>query len=115
MTNYSGVSNMNKIKHQKQTEFSKKIYILNIILVIFVVISSLTLIALSGRLSLTDLSPLSVICTSAFGELAIHSGFYANKAKAENVIKISKQIGNIDNEKVELANRVISGEFNNNV
>lgn len=106
---------MNKIKHQKQTEFSKKIYILNIILVIFVVISSLTLISLSGRLSLTDLSPLSVICTSAFGELAIHSGFYANKAKAENVIKISKQIGNIDNEKVELANRVMSGEFNNNV
>lgn len=45
MTNYSGVSNMNKIKHQKQTEFSKKIYILNIILVIFVVISSLTLIS----------------------------------------------------------------------
>ena len=96
-------------------EFSKKIYILNIILVIFVVLASFVLIALSGRLSLTDLSPLSVICTSAFGELAIHSGFYANKAKAENVIKISKQIGNIDNEKVELANRVMRGEFNNNV
>ena len=86
-------------KQTVKIEFSKKIYILNIILVIFVVISSLTLIALSGRLGLTDLSPLSVICTSAFGELAIHSGFYANKAKAENVIKISKQIGNIDNEK----------------
>ena len=106
---------MNNVKHQKQTEFSKKIYILNIILVVFVVISSLTLIALSGRLGLTDLSPLSVICTSAFGELAIHSGFYANKAKAENVIKISKQIGNVDNEKVELANRVMNSEFNNNV
>lgn len=109
------VPNMNNVKHQKQTEFSKKIYILNIILVVFVVISSLTLIALSGRLGLTDLSPLSVICTSAFGELAIHSGFYANKAKAENVIKISKQIGNVDNEKVELANRVMNSEFNNNV
>ena len=102
------------MKKQKM-EFSKKIYLLNVGLVIFVVMASFVIIALSGRLSLTDLSPLSVICTSAFGELAIHSGFYANKAKAENVIKISKQIGNIDNEKVELANRVMSGEFNNNV
>ena len=113
--NYSGVSNMNNVKHQKQTEFSKIIYILNIILVIFVVLASFVLIALSGRLGLTDLSPLSVICTSAFSELAIHSGFYANKAKAENVIKISKQIRNINNEKVELANRVMNGEFNDNV
>ena len=102
-------------KQTVKIEFSKKIYILNIILVIFVVLASFVLIALSGRLSLTDLSPLSVICTSAFGELAIHSGFYANKAKAENVIKISKQIGNIDNEKVELANRVMNSEFNGNV
>ena len=102
------------MKKQKM-EFSKKIYLLNVGLVIFVVMASFVIIALSGRLGMSDLSPLSVICTSAFGELAIHSGFYANKAKAENVIKISKQIGNIDNEKVELANRVISGEFNNNV
>lgn len=100
---------------KRKMEFSKKIYILNIILVIFVVISSLTLIALSGRLGLTDLSPLSVICTSAFSELAVHSGFYANKAKAENVIKISKQIGNIDNKKVELANQIMNGEFNSNM
>nr|DAH71709.1 MAG TPA: hypothetical protein [Caudoviricetes sp.] len=104
-----------RIMKKSKMEFSKKIYILNIILVIFVVISSLTLIALSGRLGLTDLSPLSVICTSGFGELAIHSGFYANKAKAENVIKISKQIGNIDNEKVELANQIMNGEFNSNM
>ena len=102
------------MKKQKM-EFSKKIYLLNVGLVIFVVMASFVIIALSGRLGMSDLSPLSVICTSAFGELAIHSGFYANKAKAENVIKISKQIGNIDNEKVELANRVMSGEFNNNV
>ena len=109
------VPNMNNVKHQKQTEFSKKIYILNIILVIFVVVSSLALMALSGRLGLTDLSPLSVICTSAFGLLSVANIFYFRKAQAENVIKISKQIGNIDNEKVELANRVMNGEFNGNV
>ena len=102
------------MKKQKM-EFSKKIYLLNVGLVIFVVMASFVIIALSGRLGMSDLSPLSVICTSAFGELAIHSGFYANKAKAENVIKISKQIGNIDNEKVELANRVMNSEFNGNV
>ena len=104
-----------RIMKKSKMEFSKKIYTLNIILVIFVVISSLTLIALSGRLGLIDLSPLSVICTSAFSELAVHSGFYASKAKAENVIKISKQIGNIDNKKVELANQIMNGEFNSNM
>ena len=102
------------MKKQKM-EFSKKIYLLNVGLVIFVVMASFVIIALSGRLGMSDLSPLSVICTSAFGELAIHSGFYANKAKAENVIKISKQIGNIDNEKVELANRVMNSEFTSSV
>lgn len=109
------MNNKNENKQTVKMEFSKKIYILNIILVIFVVISSLTLIALSGKLGLTDLSPLSVICTSAFGLLSVANIFYFRKAQAENVIKISKQIGNIDSEKVELANRVMNSEFNGNV
>ena len=102
------------MKKQKM-EFSKKIYLLNVGLVIFVVMASFVIIALSGRLGMSDLSPLSVICTSAFGELAIHSGFYANKAKAENVIKISKQIqkDNIDVSTVDVANQVMNSNFGN--
>lgn len=96
---------------QKKMEFSKKIYISNITFVVFVVVTSLILITLSGRLGLNDLSPLTVICSSAFGELAVHSGFYASKAKAENVIKISKQIQNenIDVQNVQVANQVMNG------
>ena len=104
------------MKQKKKMEFSKKIYIFNIIFVVFVVFISLIIIVLSGCLGLTDLSPLTVICTSAFGELAVHSGFYASKAKAENVIKISKQIQNenIDVQNVQVANQVMnSNTFNN--
>ena len=101
------------MKQQKKMEFSKKICIFNIIFVVFVVVTSLTLIALSGRLGLNDLSPLTVICSSAFGELAVHSGFYANKAKAENVLKIGKRIQDekIDTQNIETANQIINGNM----
>lgn len=83
---------MKHIKQKQHTEFSKKIYILNIILVIFVVLISFGIIILSGRIGITDLSPLSVLCTSAFAELGLHTAGYQIKAKAENILKISRQI-----------------------
>lgn len=100
-------------KMKKKTEFSKKIYIFNIVFVICVVLISLALITLSGRLGLSDLSPLSVICTSSFGLLGVANIFYFRKAQAENVIKISKQIQNenIDVQNVEIANRVMNSDF----
>lgn len=102
-------------EHQKRMEFSKKIYIFNIIFVVCLVIASLVLIALSGRLGLTDLSPLTVICTSAFGLLSVANIFYFRKAQAENILKIGKQIQNenIDNEKIVLANQIMNSEFSN--
>ena len=104
------------VEHQKRMEFSKKIYIFNIIFVVCLVIASLVLIALSGRLGLSDLSPLTVICTAGFSELGIFSGFYANKAKAENILKISKQIQseNIDIANIQAANQVMSGNKSDN-
>jgi len=89
-------------------EFSKKIYLLNIGLVIFVVIASFVIIALSGRLGMSDLSPLSVICTASFSELAIHSGFYSIKAKTENVLRISRQLKEEDLAKVKAANAIMN-------
>ncbi len=40
-----------------------------------------------------DLSPLSYLIPAAFGELATATGFYYNKAKAENKIKLMKSNG----------------------
>ena len=104
------------MKKQKM-EFSKKIYLLNVGLVIFVVMASFVIIALSGRLGMSDLSPLSVICTASFSELAIHSGFYSVKAKAENVLKIGKQIReeNLDIATINTANQVMNSNFENSI
>ena len=62
---------------------------------------------------MTDLSPVAVICTSAFAELSVSSLFYYRKAQAENVIKISKQIQNenIEIQNIETANQVINSDF----
>lgn len=52
-----------------------------------VVIISFMTMWLSGFLGITDLSPISVIVPSAFGELGIHTGFMVWKAKVENCRK----------------------------
>lgn len=102
------------MKHKKQhTEFSKKIYILNIVLVIFVVLISFGIIILSGRIGITDLSPLSVLCTSAFAELGLHTAGYQIKAKAENVLKISRQIAsdNLSEKNYKIASDIMNGKI----
>ena len=69
----------------------------------------------SGDWGIVDLSPITVICTSAFGELATFSVMYTRKAQAENVLKISKQIqkDNIDVSTVDVANQVMNSNFGN--
>ena len=104
-----------KNKHKEKAEFSKLIYLINLGFVAIVTGLSFLCVIKSGEWCVSDLSPITVICTSAFTSLSVASLFYYRKSQAENVIKISKQIGNIDNEKVELANRVMNSEFNGNV
>ena len=104
-----------KNKHKEKVEFSKLIYLINLGFVAIVTGLSFLCVIKSGEWCVSDLSPITVICTSAFTSLSVASLFYYRKSQAENVIKISKQIGNIDNEKVELANRVMNSEFNGNV
>ena len=104
-----------KKKKQNSFEFSKLIYLINLGFVAVVTGLSFLCVIKSGEWCVSDLSPITVICTSAFTSLSVASLFYYRKAQAENVLKISKQIGNIDNEKVELANRVMNSEFNGNV
>ena len=98
---------------KKKMEFSKIIYILNLSFVVIVTGLSFLCVIKSGEWGIIDLSPITVICTSAFAELATFSVVYARKAQAENVLKISKQIQeeNIEVQNVEIANQVMNSDF----
>ena len=103
--------------NKEKMEFSKKIYTINLILVTIVMGMSFLCVIKSGEWGISDLSPITVICTSAFAELATFSVVYARKAQAENVIKISKQIQeeNIEVQNVEIANQVMNSDFHNSI
>ena len=98
-------------------EFSKLIYILNLSFVVIVTGLSFLCVIKSGNWSIIDLSPVTVICTSAFASLSVASLFYYRKAQAENVLKISKQIQkeNLDIQNVEIANQVMNSDFNSSM
>ena len=103
--------------NKKKMEFSKIIYIINLILVIIVMGMSFLCVIKSGEWGIIDLSPITVICTSAFAELATFSVVYARKAQAENVLKISKQIQkeNIEVQNVEVANQMMNSDFGSSI
>lgn len=105
------------VNHKKKTEFSKIIYIINLILVVIVTGMSFLCVIKSGDWGIVDLSPITVICTSAFAELATFSIVYARKAQAENVLKISQQIqkSNIDINTIETANQIVNSNFSNSM
>ena len=69
----------------KKFEFSKIILCAMGILSSFVTVFC---VLLMWRTS--DLSPMSYLIPSVFGELATATGFYYSKAKCENQIKLSK-------------------------
>ena len=98
-------------------EFSKLIYIINLGFVAVVTGLSFLCMIMSGEWCISDLSPITVICTSAFAELSVSSLFYYRKAQAENVIKISKQIqkDNIDITTVDTANQVMNSNFGDSI
>ena len=104
-------------KPKDKMEFSKIIYILNLSFVVIVTGLSFLCVIKSGGWGITDLSPITVICTSAFASLSVSSLFYYRKAQAENVLKISKQIQdeNIDASTVDVANQVMNSNFNSNM
>ena len=102
---------------KKKMEFSKIIYILNLSFVVIVTGLSFLCVIKSGEWGITDLSPITVICTSAFAELATFSVVYAKKAQAENVLKIGKQIReeNLDIATINTANQVMNSNFENSI
>lgn len=102
-----------KTKPKDKIEFSKLIYILNLSFVIIVTGLSFLCVVKSGEWGISDLSPITAICTSAFASLSVSSLFYYRKAQAENVLKISKQIQkeNIDASTVDVANQVMNSDY----
>lgn len=110
-------SKNSKRKRQNTFEFSKLIYLINLGFVAVVTGLSFLCVIMSGVWNIIDLSPISVVLTSAFASLSVSSLFYYRKAQAENVLKISKQIQNenIGVQNVEVANQVINSDFNSNM
>ena len=102
-----------KNKHKEKVEFSKLIYLINLGFVAIVTGLSFLCVIKSGEWCVSDLSPITVICTSAFTSLSVASLFYYRKAQAENVLKISKQIQNenIEVQNVEVANQVMNSNY----
>lgn len=73
---------------RRRKEFSKVILLFVSMVSLAVLIFSLYMIYSTG-----DLSPLAYIVPSVFAELAAATGFYYNKAKAENKIKLMRANG----------------------
>ena len=99
---------MRKSKRKKRNlfEFSKLIYLINLGFVAVVTGLSFLCVIMSGEWGITDLSPIKIICASAFTELGLHTAGYIHKAKCENVLKISKQIKAEDITKIKVANAI---------
>ena len=97
-----------KKKKQNSFEFSKLIYLINLGFVAVVVGLSFLCVIMSGVWGITDLSPITIICTSAYTELGLHTAGYIHKAKCENVLKISRQIKEEDISKIKVANAIIN-------
>ena len=97
-----------KKKKQNSFEFSKLIYLINLGFVADVTGLSFLCVIMSGRWDITDLTPITIISTSAFTELGLHTAGYIHKAKCENVLKISRQIKEEDISKIKVANAIIN-------
>ena len=97
-----------KKKQLSTLEFSKLIYLINLGFVAVVTGLSFLCVIMSGRWGIVDLSPISIVLTSAFAELGLHTAGYIHKAKCENVLKISRQIKEEDISKIKVANSIVN-------
>lgn len=70
---------------KKKFEFSKLIFFF---VTFFIVL--LTVFSFIMMWQTKDLTPLAYLIPAWFGEMSVVTGFYFNKAKAENIIKLKK-------------------------
>ena len=71
---------------QRKIEFSKIMFISIWSLTFATVVATFVLMFIT-----LDLSPLAYLIPAIFGEFAVGTGFYYNKAKLENKLKIMKE------------------------
>ena len=69
-------------------EFSKVLWAVALIHAAVISVFTIVAVIITG-----DLTPLDSLIPSVFAELAAATGFYYNKAKAENQIKLRKHYG----------------------
>lgn len=95
-------------KKQNLFEFSKLIYLINLGFVAVVTGLSFLCVVKSGVWGISDLTPITIICTSAFTELGLHTAGYIHKAKCENVLKIADSIDklNVSDNSLKIANQI---------
>ena len=72
---------------RRRRGFTDRLDLYNVSLVTVMTVITFIAVFLSGYLNITDMSALTVMIPSAYGELAIHTGFVIWKAKVENCRK----------------------------
>lgn len=73
-------------------EFSKLIFILNTVMVLFVALWGMGLFTFAVvNEIMVDFTPVVTLIGAAFAEYGTCTAFYYNKAKAENKIKLAKK------------------------
>ena len=72
---------------RRRVETSKKILIVSYIAAI-----TLTLIVIFGTFKGVDMSNVTSVCLTAWGEVAVTNAFYYKKAGRENTLKIAKRL-----------------------
>lgn len=104
-------------KKQNSFEFSKLIYLINLGFVAIATGLSFLCVIKSGVWGISDLSPITVICTSSISLFITSNIFYYRKAQAENVLKISRiiQKERLEIQTLETANQIIDSNFDNNI
>ena len=76
------------MKRKKKMEFSKLIMLTVLAITIIVVAFTLFIVRKTQ-----DLSPLAYLIPAVFAELSLGTGFYYNKSKKENLIKLRQKYG----------------------
>lgn len=92
-------------KKKNQVEFSKKIFLFMAAVAVITIIFSFVMVWRTN-----DLEPLNVLIPAVFAALAAGEGFYYNKAKAENKIKLMRENGVEPTEKTFNEENYESGE-----
>jgi hypothetical protein len=67
--------------------FCGRLYYIDFKLTWILVALCLIIVVFSGKLGVSDLSPLTVMIEMSFGQLGVFTGFFVWKAKAENCRK----------------------------